>query len=139
MSKPSNTKPRLITYFQRHSYTLVSKCKLLVWGLCLLSLPIFTFAQAFKTAANADSSNTYYQPDYPLIFVSSEIKEQTNSAGGTSGSYKLGTDVLSANNPDGCNKLWLLLPNGETKLLFPLTTHLQQGILDTPTNLLDSV
>ncbi len=138
MSKPSNKKPRLITYFQRHSYTLVSKCKLLVWGLCLLSLPIFTFAQAFKTAANADSSNTYYQPDYPLIFVSSEIKEQTNSAGGTSGSYKLGTDVLSANNPDGGNKLWLLLPNGETKLLFPLTTHLQQDILDTPTNLLDS-
>ena len=106
--------------------------------LSCLAISIASSAQSFKTALTASDNDDFYQPNYPLIFVSAPIKEEGNSSGGLTGNYKLGTDVLSANNPSGGNKLWILLPDGQTKLLFPLPIHLEQNLIDTPENMLNS-
>ncbi len=95
-------------------------------------------AQSFKTTLTASDNEDFYQPNYPLIFVSAPIIETENKYGGVSGRYKLGTDVLAANNPDGGNQLWMLLPDGQTKLLFPLAIHLKQNLIDTPEGMLNS-
>jgi hypothetical protein len=111
-----------------------------LWFMVLISLVISinSSAQSFKTTLTASDTEGFYQPNYPLIFVSAPIKEVENSSGGLTGDYKLGTDVLSANNPSGGNKLWILLPDGQTKLLFPLEIHLNQNIINTPEGMLNN-
>ncbi|GAA0817884.1 hypothetical protein GCM10009111_19870 [Colwellia asteriadis] len=111
-----------------------------LYSLFFLALCVTSFsslATSFKTQINAANNEEFYQPDYPLIFVSAPIKVFDNTYGGVTGTYKLGTDVLSANNPSGGNELWILLPNGQSKKLFPLEIHLQQQLIDTPTGMLN--
>ena len=106
--------------------------------LTYFTLSITSSAQSFKTTSTSSNEEGFYQPDYPVIFVSTPIIEKENSYGGLTGDYKIGTDVLSANNPNGGNKLWILLPDGQTKLLFPLNIHLEQNLIDTEEGELDS-
>jgi hypothetical protein len=94
-------------------------------------------ALSFTTKETTTNNDAFHQPDYPLVFVSAPIKEQENNYGGLTGTYQLGTDVLSANNPSGGNELWILLPDGQTKKLFPLEIHIQQQIIDTPLGMLN--
>ncbi|WP_057832848.1 DNRLRE domain-containing protein [Colwellia sp. TT2012] len=112
----------------------------ILWFVILscFAVSISSSAQSFKTSLTAANNEGFYQPNYPLIFVSAPIIETANKYGGVSGTYKFGTDVLSANNPSGGNKLWILLPNGQTKLLFPLDIHLQQNLIDTPADMLNT-
>ena len=92
--------------------------------------------QIWQTAANNPGDNTYYLPPYPVAFVSHEIVETPTSTG-VQGSFNIGTDVLLANQPDGGNKLWILLPTGQVQLLFPLQIHLDSGLIDSPAGGLD--
>ncbi|MFT5812724.1 MAG: hypothetical protein ACI9VT_000461 [Psychroserpens sp.] len=103
-----------------------------------VGISITCSAESFKTTLTATDYEDFYQPHYPLIFVSAPIIETENKLGGVDGRYKLGTDVLAANNPNGGNKLWILLPDGQTKLLFPLNIHLEQNLIDTPAGMLKS-
>ena len=95
-----------------------------------LSVPLG--AQVWDTAATNPGSDAYFQPPHPLIFVAGEIRETTQSGGWILGSQRIGTDVLFANNPSGGHQLWILLPNGAVKKLFPLQTHITQGLIDAP-------
>lgn len=110
---------------------------LLILAFSLFFISFLSAAISFKTKSTATNNEGFYLPDYPLIFVSAPIKEAENANGGLTGSYQLGTDVLSANNPSGGNELWILLPDGQTKKLFPLDIHLQQKIIDTPPDMLN--
>ena len=103
----------------------------------LFIISFSSLAISFKTKLTSANDEGFYQPKYPVIFVSAPIKEEENSNGGLSGTYNLGTDVLSANNPSGGNELWILLPDGQTKKLFPLDIHVEQKIIDTPTGMLN--
>lgn len=104
-------------------------CFLLAVILCPFSLS----AQTFQTRANNPADTSYHLPNYPLVFVSSMIKLVPNSLGGLSGQYNIGTDVLSAGAPSGGNALWILLPDGQVKKLFPLASHQNTpGLIDTP-------
>lgn len=87
-------------------------------------------AQVWQTAANNPGDNTYYLPEYPIVFVTHEIVETTTSTG-LKGEFSIGTDVLLANRPDGGNQLWILLPSGLVKLLFPLPNHVTDGLIDS--------
>ncbi|OUR60596.1 hypothetical protein A9Q74_12700 [Colwellia sp. 39_35_sub15_T18] len=111
-----------------------------LWSLVFscLAISFTSSAQSFKTTLTASENEAFYQPDYPLIFVSAPIIEVENSHGGMDGTYELGTDILAANNPSGGNKLWILLPDGQTKLLFPLDIHLEQNLIDTPEGMLNN-
>ena len=106
--------------------------------IAFLAISFTSTAQSFKTRLTASVNEGFHQPNYPLIFVSAPIIEAENKHGGVTGKYKFGADVLAANNPSGGNKLWMLLPDGQTKLLFPLDIHLQQNLIDTPVGMLDS-
>ena len=106
------------------------------WFLFGISLVLFpalpSLAQVWQTAANNPGDETYYQPPYPVAFVAATINEIPNGSG-VKGHYHIGTDVLSANNPDQGNHLWMLLPNGAVKKLFPLDIHEQTpGLINTP-------
>ncbi len=116
------------------------KINQILWFLVFSCFAISTTssAQSFKTMLTALDNEGFYQPNYPLIFVSAPIIETENSYGGMDGTYELGTDVLAANNPNGGNKLWILLPDGQTKLLFPLDIHQQQNLIDTPEDMLNT-
>jgi len=94
--------------------------------------------ETFTTALSPGADESFHKQDYPLIFVTAPIKEVENKYGGLSGKYEIGTDVLSANNPNGGNKLWIMLPDGQTKLLFPLDIHQTSKLIDTPVGLLGS-
>ena len=65
-------------------------------------------------AGNPIGGGPYHQPSYPLAFVAVAIQEET-IGGVVTGQYHHGTDVLSANNPDAENHLWVLTPNSEVK------------------------
>lgn len=104
--------------------------------IALVSLPVG--AQVWDTAATNPGSDAYFQPTYPLIFVAAEIRETTQGGGAIVGTQKIGTDVLSANNPTGGHQLWILLPNGVVKQLFPLATHVGQGLIDSPATTLSN-
>ena len=95
-------------------------------------------AQVWDTAATNPGNDAYYQPPYPLVFVAAEIRETTQAGGAIVGTQKSGADVLSANNPSGGHQLWILLPNGLVKKLFPLQTHVNQGLIDAPATTLTS-
>ena len=95
-----------------------------------------SFAQTWETAANHRGDDRYFLPPYPVVFVAARINEEPNG-GGLDGKYHIGTDVLSANNPDRDNHLWIILPSGQVKKLFPLDTHQQAGLIDTPAGQLD--
>ena len=45
--------------------------------------------------------------------------------------------MLSANNPDRNQSLWILLPDGAVKKLFPLAVHESQGLIDSPAGQMD--
>ena len=124
----------------RHKLSTNNKytTSLLFTLITVLLISFTSSAQSFKTTLTAADNEGFYQPNYPLIFVSAPIKETVNKYGGVNGTYKLGTDVLAANNPSGGNKLWILLPDGQSKLLFPLDIHLQQNLIDTPEDMLNS-
>lgn len=94
------------------------------------------FAQVWETEANHQGDDRYFLPPYPVVFVAANIYEEP-SGGGLKGKYHIGTDVLSANNPDRDNHLWIVLPSGAVKKLFPLHEHQQNGLIDTPTGELD--
>lgn len=92
-----------------------------------------TAAQVFQHGANNPGNLSFHTVPYPVVFVASPIKLVANPQGGVTGTYKLGTDVLSAPTPSGGNELWILLPNGVTKKLFPLPVHhATPGLIDTP-------
>jgi len=78
-----------------------------------------------------DPSATYHDPGYPLAFVAVAIREDPIS-GGTDGNYHHGTDVLSVNNPDAENHLWVLNTDGNVVKLFPLDIHETLGLIETP-------
>lgn len=122
--------PILTKYFCL-KYTNISTIFIKTLFYALLLTSFSSLALSFKTKSNSTGNEGFYQTDYPLIFVSAPIKESENSSGGLTGKYETGTDVLSANNPDGGNELWILFPNGQTKKLFPLDIHLEQNIIDT--------
>lgn len=103
---------------------------LTLFGFTLAAMPLA--AQVWDTAATNPGDDAYYQPPYPLVFVAAEIRETVQGGGAIQGSQRIGTDVLFANNPSGGHKLWILLPNGAVKLLFPLQVHVNQGLIDSP-------
>ncbi len=89
-------------------------------------------AQVWETAADHPGDDRYYTPNYPVVFVAARVVEDT-SGNNIVGKYHIGTDVLSANNPDRDNHLWVALPNGNIEKLFPLPEHqLAPGLIDTP-------
>jgi len=101
------------------------------------------------SAINHPNDPSYYLPVYPMIYVTAPIIEQVQASSTCSydhdnsqntpeqsftaptrvGNYNIGTDVLSANDPSPGNELWILLPNGQSKKLFPLAAH--TSIIDT--------
>lgn len=99
-------------------------------------------AQTFETAADHPGDAKYFLPDYPLAFVAARVNEVPDN-GAINGLYHIGTDVLSANNPDGGHHLWIVLPDGQVKKLFPLPQHenvnLPSGhtLIDSPPGQLD--
>lgn len=95
----------------------------------MLMLALTVQAQTWETAGSDPTNPGYFQPDYPLAFVAAEIFEEPTGTG-VNGKYHVGTDVLSANNPDAGHHLWILLPDGQVKKLFPLPVH--QSVVDTP-------
>jgi hypothetical protein len=89
-------------------------------------------AQTWQTAANHVGDDRYFLPPYPVVFVAARVNEIPSSTG-IDGSYHIGTDVLSANNPDRGHHLWIIMPDGAVKKLFPLPAHQQvAGLIDTP-------
>ena len=104
--------------------------------LAVISLPTVLGAQTWETAANHPGDDQYFLPPYPVVFVAARINEEPSGTG-LDGKYHIGTDVLSANNPDRDNHLWILLPSGQVKKLFPLNAHQQAGLIDTPPGQLD--
>jgi hypothetical protein len=95
------------------------------------------FGQTWETAVAHPGDDTYYLPPYPVVFVAAHITE-VPSESGLDGNYHIGTDVLSANNPDRDNHVWVLLPTGQVEKLFPLNVHGQTpGLIDTPVGQLD--
>ena len=94
--------------------------------LAIISLPTGLRAQTWETAANHPGDDQYFLPPYPVVFVAARINEEPSGTG-LDGKYHIGTDVLSANNPDRDNHLWILLPSGQVKKLFPLNAHQQVG------------
>ncbi|MGB0909067.1 MAG: hypothetical protein ACPGYT_01795 [Nitrospirales bacterium] len=105
-----------------------------MWGLIVMTS--MALAQTWETALQHQGDDRYFQPSYPVVFVAARINEEA-SGSGLDGKYHIGTDVLSANNPDRDNHLWILLPSGEVKKLFPLNQHEQDGLIDTPIGQLD--
>lgn len=105
-------------------------------GVALLALlaSLSVQAQTWETAATQPSNPAYFQPDYPVAFVGAKVFEEATGTG-VNGKYHIGTDVLSANNPDAGHHLWILLPDGQVKKLFPLPAH--EGLIDTPAGQLD--
>ncbi|MCB0330455.1 MAG: hypothetical protein KDD70_12350 [Bdellovibrionales bacterium] len=103
-------------------------------GILLVTLLSFlgigsAFAQTFQT-----SGAGYYQPDFPVAFVAAKKSFSTNTRTGiTSGTYRFGLDVLDANIPTAGNHLFIRLPNGTVRKLFPLPVHANTpGLIDTP-------
>ena len=89
-------------------------------------------SQVWETAANHPGDETYYQPPYPIAFVAAHVIEIPNGSG-IKGHYHIGTDVLSAINPDQGNHLWILLPNGAVPKPFPVSVHEQTpNLIHTP-------
>ncbi len=95
-----------------------------------------TLAQTWETGSNHQGEKRYVLPSYPVVFVAARIVEE-QSGSGLDGKYHIGTDVLSANNPDRDNHLWIVLPSGHVKKLFPLPQHEQDDLIDTPRGQLD--
>jgi hypothetical protein len=88
--------------------------------------------------ANSTGPESFVNLPYPIVFVGVKIRENLLNNGGRDGEYHHGTDVLSANNPDAGNHLWIYLPGGQVKKLFPLSQHqLIPGLIDTPANQLE--
>ena len=63
---------------------------------------------------------SYYKPAYPIVFVSSYRDDSIGNGG------NFGTDVLQVGAPQAGQELWILLPNGIPKKLFPI-----QGVHDS--------
>ena len=94
----------------------------------------------WETASSNPGTPNYHLPAYPVAFVRAPLVETTSamckvgsscstSTGSCSGplfpaailgDYHVGADVLSANDPDPGNELWIYLPaTGQVKKLFP--------------------
>ncbi len=99
--------------------------------------PVLVVGQVWDTALDHPGDDRYVLPDYPIAFVAARVVENS-SEGETVGNYHIGTDVLSANNPDRGNHLWILLPTGQVVKLFPLDTHVASGVIDTAAGQLDT-
>lgn len=105
----------------------------------------------WDTAASNPGNANYYLPPYPIAFVRVPVVETTQgmcktgsscapSSGScsgtyfpnaTKGTYHVGTDVLSANDPDPGNELWIYLPStGQVIKLFPRPIHETNGVID---------
>jgi hypothetical protein len=99
---------------------------------CLFALNVQ--AQQWQTASANSGNSAFHAPDYPLIFVAAKNKTETIRNGGRlAAAEPFGLDVLAANAPKAGNELWILLPNGSVKKLFPLPVHANtQGLIDTP-------
>ncbi len=96
------------------------------------------FTQTWKTVLNSNRSEGFVNLPYPVVFVGARIREVIMNSGGRDGEYHHGTDVLSANNPDAGNHLWIYLPGGAIRKLFPLPSHQNiPGLIDTPLNQLE--
>ena len=109
----------------------IVKTAFLFAGCAALASPNVGMAQMWETAANHQGDDKYFLPSYPVVFVAARVTEKQTSTG-INGTYHIGTDVLSANNPDQGHHLWIVLPDGQVKKLFPLPAHEQAGMIDTP-------
>lgn len=113
----------------------VARVTLLTWFI-ICAVPIF--AQDWQTSRNNPGNISFVSLPYPVVFVASKIVEAPNTQGGITGSYHIGTDIISANNPDAGNHLWIYLPGGTVTKLFPLPSHQSvSGLIDTPAGQLD--
>ena len=95
-------------------------------------------APQWDTSIQNPGDPRYYLPSYPLAFVSADIVEvpdpQPSAPGAVRGDYKIGMDVLSANDPSPGNVLWVFLPQaGAIVRLFPRDVHAATpGLIDGP-------
>lgn len=104
----------------------------------------------WDTASSNPGNTNFYQPAYPIAFVRAPVVETTHAMckvgsscsnytgscsgtvypNATVGSYHVGTDVLSANDPNPGNELWIYLPStGQVVKLFPRTIH-EHSVID---------
>lgn len=88
-------------------------------------------AQSWETGAGHPGDAQYFLPDFPVAFVANA----GHADGSTETGAHLGADVMSATNPAPQGPgggLYILLPSGQVKKLFPLPVH--EALVDTPTN-----
>jgi len=114
--------------------------------------PYPTPTPGWDTASSHPGDTSYHQPAYPIAFVRAPVVETTQAMckvgtscttytgtcsgtvypNATLGNYHVGADVLSANDPDRGNELWIYLPStGQVKKLFPRASH-YPGLIDFP-------
>lgn len=67
----------------------------------------------------------FKKPDYPIIFVASYRDSAVYNGG------NFGTDVTEVGVPLAGQQLWIVLPNGEAKRLFPLASA-HASLVDAP-------
>lgn len=73
------------------------------------------------------TNSAFKKPDYPIVFVASYRDSSVNNGG------NFGTDVTEVGVPLGGQQLWIVLPNGEAKKLFPYAS-VHAGEVDAPIN-----
>lgn len=69
----------------------------------------------------------FKKPDYPIVFVASYRDSSVYNGG------NFGTDVTENGVPLGGQELWIVLPNGVAKKLFPIPS-VHAGSVDSPIN-----
>lgn len=111
--------------------------KTFLHGLCAISALILFLVPLYSASAQSfithQTNNSYYQPPYPLVFVATYRDANISYSNPNGGN--MGFDVIEAVAPERGQELWILLPNGATRKLFPYPAH--QAIVDYaigPTN-----
>jgi len=144
----NENKTRCSVAIQRKRFTLGTKGVGVMVAVCAVFSMLFGSTQAAFGQPDWDTETTtlgnptdYHLPEYPLAFVGAKINEIPLGDTGVEGFYHIGTDVLSANNPDAGHHLWLLRTNGLVDKLFPLPIHQAspqfEDLIDTPFGLLE--
>lgn len=89
---------------------------------------------AWNTAATHPGDPKYKALDYPVVFVSTHAYKQGDGNGQIH--VRIGQDVIASNNPAPQGEhggLYVLLPDGRVRKLFPLAEHEDvPGLIDTP-------
>ncbi|MCI5066051.1 hypothetical protein MRY87_10030 [bacterium] len=94
---------------------------------------LFLFSSPLSAQQWRNSGADFYRPDYPVAFVATKKRYEPNSRGELIGEYRFGLDVLDANIPSPGNELWITLPGGAVRKLFPRPRHATiAGLIDTP-------